>query len=84
MKNKFLETIKLIENERAENLQKLLNSSYDKLEELKKYYNDRYKNAEELGYIESAIVNQKHYNLIDETIKVKQWCDNQNKITEKK
>ena len=81
MKNKFQKTLKHIEDKRAENLQKFINLSYNKLNDLKKYYYDWYKDAEESGYKESAIVNQKYYNVIVESIKIKQWNDEQNGLT---
>ncbi|MBI4946113.1 MAG: hypothetical protein HY840_06905 [Bacteroidetes bacterium] len=84
MKNKFIETLKFIEDKRTENLQKLINLSNDKLDDLKKYYYDWFKGAEESGYKESTIVNLKHYNLIEEAIKIKQWNDEQKKINRRK
>lgn len=77
MKNRFQEALKLIAEKEDENLKKLLSMPYDKLEELKKYYYTRYKNAVECGYEESAIVNQKHHDLIAEAITIKQGNEEQ-------
>jgi len=75
MKNKFQETLKLIEDKRIENIQKLINLSYDKLNDLKKYYYDWYRGAEESGYTESATVNSLHYRIICDAIEIKKGND---------
>ena len=78
MKTKsFQQTLEHIANQRTENLKKLLEFSLCKLINLKEYYNKWYKSAEENEYKESAIVNQMHYHLIEEAIKIKQWNDQQ-------
>jgi len=78
MKTKsFQQTLEHIASQRTENLKKLLDFSLSNLIDLKEYYYNWYKSAEEDEYKESAIVNQMHYHLIEEAIKIKQWNDEQ-------
>ncbi|MEO8148920.1 MAG: hypothetical protein ABI723_14840 [Bacteroidia bacterium] len=70
MKNKFQETLRLMEVHRDENFKKLISLKLDKLYDMQKYYYNWYKGAEESGYTESAVVNKKHHDLILEAIKI--------------
>ena len=67
----FKKTIKHIEDQRQENLQKLIAMPFEKLYELKKYYYDWYKGAEDSGYAESAQVNNLKHSIICEAIEIK-------------
>ena len=72
MKTKsFQQTLEHIASQRTENLKKLLDFSLSNLIDLKEYYYNWYKSAEEDEYKESAIVNQMHYHLIEEAIKIR-------------
>jgi len=73
----FQQLLDQIGSQRTENLKKLLEFSEDKLNALKEYYYKWCKYAEENKDEESAIVNQMHYHLIEEAIKIKQWNDQQ-------
>ena len=64
-------TIKHIEDNKYENIQKLIALPFRKLYELKKYYYDWYKSAEEEGYTASAQVNNLLLCIIDQAIEIK-------------
>ena len=68
-------TIKYIEDNKYENIQKLIALPFQKLYELKKHYYGWYKNAEEEGYTASAQVNYLHFRIIDEAIDIKRGND---------
>ena len=71
MENKFQKALKLFEDKREENLQKLVVMSHDKLKDLKKYYSERHTCAEEAGYTESAEINYLHYRTVCDAIEIK-------------
>ncbi|MFA6979582.1 MAG: hypothetical protein WC209_09690 [Ignavibacteriaceae bacterium] len=73
----FQKLLDQIGSQRTENLKKLLEFSEDKLNALKEYYYKWCKYAEEIKDKEKAIINQMHYHLIEEAIKIKQWNDEQ-------
>lgn len=73
----FQQLLNQIGSIRTENLKKFLEFSENKLNALKEYYYKWYKYAEETKNRESAIVNQMHYHLMEEVIKIKQWNDEQ-------
>ncbi|PIS46432.1 MAG: hypothetical protein COT22_00005 [Ignavibacteria bacterium CG08_land_8_20_14_0_20_37_9] len=73
----FQESLDHIASQRTENLKRLLEFSNSKLADIKEYYYNWYKSAEENEYKESAIVNQMHYHLLEEAIKIKQLNDEQ-------
>lgn len=64
-------TIKYIEDNKHENIQKLIALPHQKLNELKSYYYDWYKSAEEEGYSASAEVNFLLFQIIDQAIQIK-------------
>lgn len=80
----FQQLLDQIGSQRTETLKKLLEFSEDKLNALKEYYNKCCKYTEEIKDKENAIINQIHYHLIEEAIKIKKWNDEQKEGNEAK